>query len=279
MIDRADATTPPARVAVVTGGGRGLGRQVALGLAADGVAVGLIGRTPETLEAVRLEIEKVDGRAAAAVADVRSYSELCAAMASVTGQLGDVDLLVNNAAVIEPVEVPIWEADPTAWWNVVETDLRGPFHAVRAVVPSMLTRGGGRVVDVNSGAGAGDRRVYSAYSAAKAGLFRIAGNLHVAGFDLGLRAFEISPGVVRTDMTAAMPMHERRTDWTPVESFVALVVAAARGELDAWSGCYLYAGTDTPQSLAAAAAVLGEERPPPARRLGVRSWGEGDPFG
>lgn len=94
--------------------------------------------------------------------------------------LGPIDLLVNNAGVIETREVPIWEADPDEWWDVVETDL-----AARR----------GRAVNLNSGAGAADRPVYSAYCAAKAGLFRLSGNLHLAGADLGLRAFEVSPGV------------------------------------------------------------------------------------
>jgi len=189
---------------------------------------------------------------------------------------------VNNAGVIDPVEVPAWEADPGDWWDVVETDLRGPFHCVRAVVPGMVRRGGGRVVDLNSGAGAYDRDNYSAYSAAKAGLFRIAGNLHLAGHERGLRTFELSPGVVRSDMTHAMPMHAGRTEWTPVEEVVGLAVAIARGELDAWSGCFLRAGSDTPASLRAAAeSITGDAKaqvPDPSRRLTVAPYGPGDPI-
>ena len=196
--------------------------------------------------------------------------------------LGSVDLLVNNAGVIDPAEVPVWEAEPQDWWDVVETDLRGPFHCVRAVVPGMLRRGGGRVIDLNSGAGARDREIYSAYCAAKAGLFRIGGNLHLAGFERGLRSFELSPNVVETDMTHSMPMHEGRSEWTPVEAVVALAVAVARGELDAWSGCFLRAGTDTPESLAAAAAELtGDPKgrvAAPFRRLVVHPYGPSDPI-
>jgi NAD(P)-dependent dehydrogenase (short-subunit alcohol dehydrogenase family) len=168
--------------------------------------------------------------------------------------------------------VPIWQADPRTWWDVVETDLRGPFHCVRAVVPGMLTRGGGRVVDLSSGAGAGDREIYSAYCAAKAGLFRITGNLHLAGYSRGLRAFEVSPGSVRTDMTAGMAMHRDRTEWTPVERLVALVVAVAAGRLDAWSGRFLRAGVDDPDRLAALAPEG------LARTLGVLPYGPDDPL-
>ncbi len=137
----------------------------------------------------------------------------------------------------------------------------------------MLEAGGGRVVNLSSGAGADDRPVYSAYCAAKAGLFRLTGNLHLAGHDRGLRAFDVSPGVVRTDMTGSMAMHDDRTDWTPVAAVVDLVVAVARGELDAWSGRYLRAGVDTPASLAAAADDLDDR----ARRLRVVPTGPDDP--
>jgi NAD(P)-dependent dehydrogenase (short-subunit alcohol dehydrogenase family) len=272
------ANPPPARTALVTGANRGLGRGLALGLAAGGVAVGLVGRRREALDDVAREIADAGGTAAVAVADVRSWDATRAAVRELETALGGIDLLVNNAGVIEPVEVPVWEADPDGWWDVVEVDLRGPFHCVRAVVPGMVERGGGRVIDLNSGAGAKDRENYSAYCAAKAGLFRIGGNLHLAGFGRGLRAFEVSPGVVESDMTHSMPMHADRTEWTSIDDLVGIAVSIARGELDAWSGCFLRAGADTPESLAAAAAELAADGsvPAPARRLGVVPFGPAD---
>jgi 3-oxoacyl-[acyl-carrier protein] reductase len=213
-------------------------------------------------------------------ADVRDYEQVQAAVARLEAALGDIDLLVNNAGVIEPVEAPVWDAGPETWWHVVETDLRGPFHCVRAAVPAMVERGGGRVINLNSGAGAGDRDVYSAYSAAKAGLFRITGSLHMAGYARGIRAFELSPGTVRTDMTGAMAMHTDREQWTPIEAVVDLVIAIAQGRLDAWSGRFLRAGADTPDSLDAAEFAAGEEGlAPNARRLGVLPYGPTDPIG
>lgn len=270
---------PPARTAVVTGAGRGLGRHVAAALAADGIAVGLLGRRREPLEALAAELAaRGPGPApVVATADVRDHAQVVDAVAVLEERLGGIGLLVNNAGVIEAEEVPVWEADPAEWRRVVETDLLGPFHCVRAVVPGMIARGGGRVIDLNSGAGAADRPVYSAYCAAKAGLFRIGGSLHLAGFDRGIRAFELAPGVVRTDMTAGMPMHDDRLEWTDPDDVIELVLAMARGDLDAWSGAYLRAGVDTPPALAAAAAV--GRATSPSRRLGVIPWGVSDPLG
>jgi NAD(P)-dependent dehydrogenase (short-subunit alcohol dehydrogenase family) len=265
----------PATVALVTGAGRGIGRATALGLAEAGLAVGLLGRSPAGLEALAQEIRDAGGRAAIGLADVRVLAQVRDAVAAVRRALGHIDLLVNNAGVIESAEVPVWEADPQEWWDVVETDLRGPFHLVRAVVPGMVERGAGRIVNLSSGAGAADREIYSAYCAAKAGLFRLTGNLHLAGFAQGIRAFEISPGVVRTEMTASMPLHSDRTDWTPAQAFADLVLAVARGELDDWSGCFVRAGIDTPASLRAATA---RPRAELGRRLGVLPWGPDDPM-
>jgi 3-oxoacyl-[acyl-carrier protein] reductase len=267
-------------VALVTGANRGLGREIALGLAQAGHAVALLGRSLPALSTVAGEVRSHGVPAAVAAADVRSYEAVSEAVSILTAELGPIDLLVNNAGVIEADEVPVWEASPTDWWDVVETDLRGPFHLVRAVVPAMVERGSGRVIDLNSGAGADDREIYSAYCAAKAALFRITGNLHLAGYGRGLRAFEISPGVVETDMTHSMRMHDDRTSWTPASALVELVEAVAAGSLDAWSGCFLRAGVDTPASLAAAVLDLGgpEHVPASARRLGVLPWGESDPL-
>jgi 3-oxoacyl-[acyl-carrier protein] reductase len=271
--------TPAARVALVTGAGRGIGRAIALGLGRAGLDVALLGRSPAALEDVAAEVASHGVGASWAGADVRDFAQVNNAVERLEAALGDIDLLINNAGVIEPVEVPVWEAPPETWWHVVETDLRGPFHCVRAVVPGMVERGGGRVINLSSGVGADDRDVYSAYGAAKAGLFRITGSLHLAGYRQGLRAFEISPGVVRTDMTSMMASHANRRDWTPVERVVELVVAAAAGRLDAWSGAFLRAGVDTPESLDAAELRAGESGlPSRARRLGILPYSPEDPL-
>ncbi|GAB2683552.1 SDR family NAD(P)-dependent oxidoreductase [Thalassiella azotivora] len=268
---------PPARTALVTGASRGIGRHLALGLADAGLDVGLLARDRGALEEVARAVVDRGRRAHPVTADVTDLSVVESAVAEVERELGPVDLLVNNAGRIESTEVPPWQADPEEWWAVVETNLRGSFHLVRAVVPGMLERGGGRVVDLSTGSATRDSALYSAYFASKTALLRFGSGLHLAGHERGLRVLEIAPGVVRTEMTAGMRVHDDRTDWTDPQAVVDLVVAAARGGLDEWSGRYVRAGADDPASLAAAAAVLDGPAGDDARTLRLRPWGDDDP--
>lgn len=141
----------------------------------------------------------------------------------------------------------------------------------------MVARGGGRVIDVNSGFAGRDTAGYSAYAASKAALFRIGGSLAAAGAPYGLRAFEVAPGLVRTAMSEGMARHGDLPDdaWTPVDAAVELVVAIAGGQLDELSGRYLRADCDSVASLRAAAGTIVERD---ARTLRMRAWGEGDPL-
>ncbi|MFD6092208.1 SDR family NAD(P)-dependent oxidoreductase [Oerskovia sp. NPDC060338] len=271
----------PARTALVTGGTRGIGRAVVRGLAAAGLHVAVLGRDASRVDDVVAEVRALGRRSVGLVADVSEVAAVDAAVARAEAELGGIDLLVNNAGRID-AEVPLWEADPDEWWSVMETNLRGPFLLSRAVVPGMLVRGGGRVVDLNSGAGSHDMNGATAYNASKTALLRMGSNLHLSGHALGLRTFEVSPGVVQTDLTASMDMHVGRTEWTPVERTVEMIVAIARGELDAWSGTFVRVTHDTPELLRAAASGTpgdADAAPgPEARRLRVTRFGDGDPM-
>ncbi|MFH5822626.1 SDR family NAD(P)-dependent oxidoreductase [Georgenia sp. AZ-5] len=263
-----EAVVPPARTALVTGASRGIGRAIAVGLARAGLDVAVLARDERRLAEVAGEIRGLGRRAVVLPADVADPEAVGAAVATAEAELGPVDLLVNNAGRID-AEVPLWEDDPDEWWSVVETNVRGPFLLARAVVPGMLARGGGRVVDLSSGAGTRDNADATAYNVSKTALLRIGGGLHEAGFARGLRAFEVAPGVVSTDMTRSMRAHSARTEWTDVADVVELVVVIARGGLDDLSGRYLRAGTDTAASLRFLASL---GRLDDARRLRVRDW-------
>ncbi|MCF4123275.1 SDR family oxidoreductase [Antribacter sp. KLBMP9083] len=273
-----NSTVPAARTALVTGASRGIGRAVALGLARAGLDVALLARDEARLAEVADEIRALGRAAVVLTADVTSPQEVSAAVGRAEAELGSIDLLVNNAGRVE-AEGPLWEADPDEWWGVIETNVRGPFLLSRAVVPGMIARGGGRVVELASGASTHDMAVASAYNASKTALLRLGAHLHDAGYGLGLRSFEVAPGVVATDMTAGMHMHAGRAEWTPVERTVDMVAAVARGDLDACSGWYIRVTHDTPESLLALArAAGGQGASATARRLRVLPAGVADPL-
>lgn len=264
------------RAAIVTGASRGIGRDIALALAVAGVPVGLMARDEDRLARVAREIEAAGGTAAFRVADVRDWRTVERAVSELTEACAaPLGLLVNNAGRIDR-EVPLWEADPEQWRDVVETNLLGSFHAARAAVPLMLEQGVGRVVEIVSGAGAKDWAKASAYVASKAAMIRDVGHLHEAGHALGLRAFGVSPGTVRSDMSTSMELHAGRTEFTPVTATTEMVLAIHRGELDAWSGKYLRVTHDSPASLSAYEAEHGAPAES-VRRLAVVPWGDDDP--
>jgi NAD(P)-dependent dehydrogenase (short-subunit alcohol dehydrogenase family) len=261
-------------VALVTGASAGIGRYLAQGFAEQGAAVAGLARSADRLRTTMQEVGAATGaRTLAVAADVTDPASVQAAVAQVVAALGPVTLLVNNAGSIDAAEVPLWEADPDQWWAVVESQVRGPFLVSRAVVPGMIAAGGGRVIDLGSGLGTRGSDVYSAYSAGKSGQMRITEAIELAGAARGVRAFDLAPGVIDTQMTRAMPMHAGRTEWTRPEDVVALAVAIAAGELDQWSGRFLRAGADDLDTLRATTPE-GD-----ARRLRLRPYGAGDPVG
>lgn len=264
-----------AGVALVTGSGRGIGRELALGLARHGARVVVQGRTcaqvTQTVGAVRAE----GGTAFASVGDVTDPTYVGATVLSVLENLGPIDLLVNNAGAVDPTEAPSWESDQDDWWEVVTVNLRGPMLTCSAVVPGMLRRGRGRIVNINTLAASRTDPSYSAYSAAKAGLMRLTDSMGAALAGSGLSVFDVSPGLVRTKMTAGMPMWAQvlPEDWTPVDRVVDLVVRLARGHGDALSGRFIHASDDLDALVAEAATMT-----PDARKLRIHRYADSDPL-
>ncbi|WP_091943907.1 SDR family NAD(P)-dependent oxidoreductase [Trujillonella endophytica] len=261
-------------VALVTGASSGIGRALAEGLAARGMAVAGLARTGDRLATAMDEVAAATGaRTLAVTADVTDRAAVEAAVAEVTEHLGRVDLLVNNAGGVDAAEEPLWEADPDQWWDVVSGHVLGGFLLCRAVVPWMVLRNRGRIVNLASGMSLRARPEYSAYSVAKTGLMRLTEALQGALEGSDVHAFDVAPGLVDTPMTRGMPMWQGQTDWTPPDRVVRMVAAIAAGELDAWSGRFLHVNNDAPEDL----ARRGPEGD--ARRLRLRPWGDGDPLG
>ena len=238
-------------VAVVTGASRGIGHHLAAALGDAGYAV---------------------ERGSRAVAPVTDPVAVERWVAEVIGRHGRVDLLVNNAGVIDR-EVGLLDSDPEQWWETIEVNLRGPYLMTRAVLPHMVAAGAGRIVNINSGAAYRNYDIATAYNVGKGALARLTAATGL-NEDRGVRAFDLAPGVVRTDMTEAMDAHLGRTEWTDPSEVTDLVLALVSGELDAWSGRFVRAGLDTVASLRVrAAAGLAEEE-----RTLVLALGEDDPL-
>lgn len=240
-------------VAVVTGASRGIGRSVADALEAAGWAV---------------------ERGSSTVAPVTDRAALTGWVDQIAGRHGRIDLLVNCAGVIDD-EVDLFASDPEQWWHVQEVNVLGAYLMTWLLAPHFRAVGGGRVVNLNSGAGTRPGAVASGYNVSKTALARLTGSTHLAGREHGIRAFDLMPGVVRTDMTAAMQAHADRSEWTEPALVSDLVLALASGDLDDWSGRMVRAGVDTPGSLRErAAAGLAETD----RTLGLLAWGPDDPL-
>lgn len=242
-----------APVAVVTGASRGIGRHLADALEGAGYAV---------------------ERGSRAVAEVTDRAAVDRWVADIVARHGRIDLLVNNAGVIDD-EVPLEDSDPDQWWRTMTVNVLGPYLMTRAVLPHMAARGGGRVVNLNSGAGLRPGAVASAYNASKTALARVTGSTHLSGQARGIRAFDLAPGIVETDMTHSMLAHRDRVEWTTPQEVCDLLLGLASGELDAWSGRLVRAGDDTVESLRRQATRGLADR---ARTIGLVPWGSDDPL-
>jgi 3-oxoacyl-[acyl-carrier protein] reductase len=227
----------PSGRALVTGGGRGIGANIARELAADGWSVTVTARTRGEIDAVAAEI---GGRAIEM--DVTSRESVERGFAGA----GPVDLLVANAGTGNRLRT--WEIDPEEWWETFEVNVLGVHLCCRAVIPGMLERGSGRIVITGSGASYLPGASATAYPASKAAVGRYAEALNNE-LEGRIPVFLISPGLVRTAMTeGAFPDD---APWTPPECAPRLVRALASGELDALAGRYLHAEHDPPERLRA----------------------------
>jgi NAD(P)-dependent dehydrogenase (short-subunit alcohol dehydrogenase family) len=217
-------------VALVTGGGRGIGANIARSLAGDGWSVVVAARSRDQVDAVAAEI---GGRAVEL--DVTSQESV----ERVVAEAGDVELLVANAGIGEDART--WEVDPAVWWHTFEVNVLGVHLCCRTVIPGMLERGAGRIVVTGSGASYLPGAASTAYPASKAAVGRYAETLNNE-LDGRIPVFLFSPGLVRTEMTEGR--FPADAPWTPPELAPELVRKLATGRYDALSGRYLHAEHD-----------------------------------
>ena len=234
----------PDGVAVITGGGRGIGANVARALAGDGWSVTVTGRSTGEIDAVAGEV----GGYALAM-DVSSRESVEQGFAGI----GPVDLLVANAGTGDH-EVT-WEMDPDQWWQTLVVNVLGVHLSCRAVIPSMLERGTGRIVITGSGASYLPGAKSTAYTSSKAAVCRYGECLNNE-LEGRIPVFVISPGLVRTALTEGNFADD--APWTPPELAPELVRKLATGRYDALAGRYIHAEHDDVDDLLARVDELRE---------------------
>jgi NAD(P)-dependent dehydrogenase (short-subunit alcohol dehydrogenase family) len=191
------------KVAIVTGASRGIGAAAAFVLAKAGAAVMLVARDGTRASQVAKEVVAAGGRATAMACDVADHGSVRTMVEETARRLGSIDILVNNAGVIEPIGALV-QSDPAAWRRSIEVNLVGPYHTAHATLPRMLEAGKGTVINISSGAAHRALEGWSAYCSAKAGLAMLTSAIALECVDAGVRVFGLAPGVIDTDMQAAI---------------------------------------------------------------------------
>ena len=190
------------KVALITGGGRGIGRAIAIAFAGAGAAVCCAARTRSEIEAVAGEIEGAGGKALAVTTDVADPASVQEAVDETAARFGGLDILVINAGV-SPGRSEVAESDPASWSQTIAINLTGAYHCARAAIPYLKARGGGKIITIGSGMGRRGAPGSSAYSVSKAGLWMLT---RVLGQELradNISVNELIPGPVNTAMMPA----------------------------------------------------------------------------
>jgi NAD(P)-dependent dehydrogenase (short-subunit alcohol dehydrogenase family) len=217
-------------VALVSGGGRGVGRLLGARLAGAGAAVGLIARSADELAAAAGEINRAGGTAAAAVADVADHRAAAAAVSELRHQLGAADILINNAGISGPVG-PLWQAQTAEWWRAIEVNLGGAFILTQLALEHMIPAGKGRIINVTSYAGVYRWPLLSAYAASKAALVKLTETLAEETRPNGVSVFSVDPGLLPIGLgeAALKASAGRRTPEGRVQRWIRDQLAAGRG--------------------------------------------------
>lgn len=180
----------------ITGASRGIGESAARAFAGGGANVVLAARSSEAIQAIAADI---GNQALAVVCDVADYDQVARAVAAATDAFGGVDVLINNAGAVEPIS-HMATSDPNAWGKIIDINLKGVYHGMRAVMPGMKEAGSGSILTISSGAAHHPLEAWSHYCASKAAVNMLTKCVDQEARDMGIRAIGLSPGTVATQM-------------------------------------------------------------------------------
>jgi NAD(P)-dependent dehydrogenase (short-subunit alcohol dehydrogenase family) len=271
---------------IVTGGARGIGRAIATALAAEGTSVVIASRTTHEVESAAGEVgalevvQSAGGKLLGVAADVTDQDDVARLAREAEETFGPVRVLVNNAGSLSAVG-PTWELERAEWLQDVTTNLCGTFLVCRQVMPGMVERGEGYVINLVGG-GATSPHVYgSGYGCSKAGVLAFTETLAIEAEETGVVVFPLSPGFVRTQMTLNLAEGEAGRKWRPFigewfeqgrdvppELAAKMVLNLLGGQADRLSGCLFSAGDDFDAIVKNADEILDKN----ALRLRLRPW-------
>ncbi|MFC1285943.1 3-ketoacyl-ACP reductase [Bacillus paralicheniformis] len=197
------------KTALITGGGRGIGRATAIALAKEGVHIGLIGRTAANLEKAAEELKAFGVKVSVAAADVKDLTAVERAVQSVKGELGQIDILINNAGI--GGFAGFLEQSPEEWENIVQVNLMGVYNVTRVVLPEMIERKAGDIINISSTAGQRGAAGTSAYSASKFAVLGLTESLMQEVRKHNIRVSALTPSTVATDLA----IDSKLTDGNP----------------------------------------------------------------
>ncbi len=210
--------------ALVTGAGKGLGKAIAIALAQEGVNVGLVGRTEKDLISLAEELKKYNIKTAIALADISDMEAVNVAVEKVKEELGAIDILINNAGV--GAFGKFMELEPAKWKEIIDINLMGAYYVTRAVLPEMIDRKFGDIINISSTAGKNGSALTSAYSASKFGLIGMSESLMQEVRKHNIRVTTMLPSTVATDMALNLKLTDGNPDRVmQPEDFAELMIA------------------------------------------------------
>ncbi|MCQ6264209.1 3-ketoacyl-ACP reductase [Fictibacillus sp. WQ 8-8] len=186
------------KTALITGAGRGIGRATAIAFANEGIHVGLIGKTRSNLEKTAAELMEYGVKVAIAEADVTNSNAVVQAVKSIEDELSSIDILINNAGIAK--FGGFLELSPEEWKNIVDVNLMGVYNVTRAVLPGMIERKAGDIINISSSAGQKGAPVTSAYSASKFAVLGLTESLMLEVRKHNIRVSALTPSTVATDL-------------------------------------------------------------------------------
>ncbi|EFK56106.1 3-ketoacyl-ACP reductase [Sphingobacterium spiritivorum] len=210
--------------AIITGGGRGLGKATALALAAEGVSVGITGRNEENLKQTVKELEALGVQAVYAVFDVANADQVKSEVSRLIERLGGVDILINNAGIAEFGS--FLDMDAHRWQEILMTNVMGIYHVTREVLPHLVAKNQGDIVNVSSTAGLTGNANTSAYSASKFAVIGMSESLMKEVRKHNIRVCTLTPSTIASDMSVDLGLTDGNPDSVLQPSdFAELIIA------------------------------------------------------